>query len=70
MKEFGKVCKRRKLAVNVGKRKVIWIGKNREENVLDIQLDNARIEEVDCYKYLGLDISSDGRMNEEVIFRI
>ena len=55
VKEFGSVCKRRKLAVNVGKSKVMRIGKNREENVLDVQLNDSRMEEVDCYRYLGVD---------------
>merc|ERR1712002_941297 len=46
------------------------IGKNREENVLDVQLNDSRMEEVDCYRYLGVDISSNSRMNEEVSHRI
>ena len=70
VKEFGSVCKRRKLAVNVGKSKVMRIGKIREGNILDIQLNNARMEEVDCYRYLGVDVSSDGRMNEEISHRM
>merc|ERR1712002_206763 len=70
VKEFGSVCKRRKLAVNVGKSKVMRIEKNREENVLDVQLNDSRMEEVDCYRYLGVDILSDGRMNEELSHRI
>ena len=61
VKEFGSVCKRRKFVVNVGKSKVVRIGKNREENVLDIQLHDCRMKEVDCYR-LDVDKSSDGRM--------
>merc|ERR1712002_1365085 len=48
----------------------IYIGKNREENLLDVQLNDSRMEEVNYYRYLGVDISSDGRMNEEVNHRI
>ena len=70
VKEFVSVCKGRNLAANTGKRKVMRIGKNREQNVLNIQIDNARMEKVDCYMYLGVDISSDGGMNEEMIHRI
>ena len=70
VKEFGSVCKRRKLAVNVGKSKVMRIGKNRDENEMNISLNNSRMEEVECYRYLGVDVSSDGRMNEEVRHRI
>ena len=69
MNEFRSVCKRRKLVVNVGKSKVMRIGKNREENVLDVQLNDSRME-VDCYRYLGVDVSSDGRMNEEMSHKI
>merc|ERR1712002_946177 len=69
VKELGSVCKCRKLAVNVGKSKVMRIGKNREENLLDVQMNDSRVEEVDCYRYLALDISCDGRMNEEVSHR-
>ena len=70
VKEFGNVCNRRKLTVNVGKSKVMRIGKNREENELNVKLNDRRMEEVESYRYLGVDVSSDGRMNEEVSHRI
>ena len=70
VKEFGSVCKRRKLSINVGKSKVMRIGKNREENEMNIRLNNSRMEEVESYRYLGVDVSSDGRMSEEVGHRI
>ncbi|MEL7302024.1 MAG: reverse transcriptase family protein, partial [Pseudomonadota bacterium] len=70
VKEFGRVCKRRKLAVNVGKSKIMRIGKNRTENEMNISLNNNRMEEVECYRYLGVDIAHDGRMNDEVSHRI
>ena len=70
VKEFGNVCNRRKLTVNVGKSKVMRIGKNREENELNVRLNDRRMEEVESYRYLGVDVSSDGRMNEEVSHRI
>ena len=70
MKEFGSVCKRRKLSINVGKSKVMRIGKNREEYEMNIRLNNSRMEEVESYRYLGVDVSSDGRMSEEVGHRI
>ncbi|MEL7520935.1 MAG: reverse transcriptase family protein, partial [Cyanobacteria bacterium J06553_1] len=70
VKEFGSVCKRRKLAVNVGKSKIMRIGKNRTENEMNISLNNNRMEEVECYRYLGVDIAHDGRMNDEVSHRI
>ena len=55
--------------MNVIISKVVRIGKNREENVLDIQLHDCRMKEVDCYR-LDVDKSSDGRMYEEVSHRI
>ena len=36
----------------------------------NISLNNSRMEEVECYRYLGVDVSSDDRTNEEVRQRI
>ena len=70
VKEFGSVCKRRKLVVNVGKSKVMRIGRGQNENEMNVSLNNRRMEEVECYRYLGVDVSHDGKMNEEVSHRI
>ena len=56
--------------MNVGKSKVMRICKNREGNALDIQLNNVRMDEVDCYRYFGVDVSSDVKMNEELNHRM
>ena len=37
---------------------------------MNISLNNSRMEDVECYRYLGVDVSSDGRINEEVRYRI
>ena len=37
---------------------------------MDISLNDRRVEEVETYRYLGVDMSSDGRMGEEVNHRI
>ena len=37
--EFGKVCKRRKLHVNLGKSKVMRCTSNEDENQLNVWLD-------------------------------
>ena len=66
---FGDVCKRRKLTVNVNKSKVMKIGKN-EGNEMNISLNARRMEEVTSYRYLGVDVSNDSRMSEEVRHRI
>ena len=68
--EFERVCKRRKLTVNVNKSKVMRVGKDREEIGLNVSMNDIRMEEVESYRYLGVDISADGRMVEEVSHRI
>ena len=40
VQEFGRVCRRRKLLVNETKSKIMKIGKNGEENRVDISLRN------------------------------
>ena len=51
--------------MNETKSKIMKIGKNREENRMNISLN-----EIETYRYLGVDISSDGGMGEEVNHRI
>ena len=69
MNEFERVCKKRKLSVNVEKSKVMKVSKNGDQNELNISLDGRRMEEVNAYKYLGVDVTNDGKMNEEVNHR-
>ena len=42
------------------------MGKNGEENGVNISLNDRRMEEVGTFRYLGVDISSDGGMGVEV----
>ena len=70
VQEFGIVCRRRKLLVNETQSKIIKAVKNGEENEVNISLNNSRMEEVEAYRYLGVDISSDGGMGEQVNHRI
>ena len=44
--------------------------KNGEKYGVNISLNNRRMEEVESYRYLGVDISSDSGMEEEVNHRI
>ena len=37
---------------------------------MNISLNDRRVEEVDTYRYLGVDIPNDGGMSEEVNHRI
>ena len=49
VQEFGKVCQRRKLPVNETKSKIMIIGKNVEENGVNISLNDRRMKEVETY---------------------
>merc|ERR1712105_304859 len=51
-------------------KKVEGEGRSQNENELNVSLNNRRMEEVECYRYLGVDVSHDGKMNEEVSHRI
>ena len=72
VQEFGRVCGRRKLLVNETKSKIMKIGKNGKVNEVDISLNDRRMEEVETFtgRYLGVDMSSDGVMGEEMNHRI
>ena len=52
--EFGRVCERKKLCVNVGKSKVIWCSRYVNGDRMYVRLNGEPLEEVDCFKYVGL----------------
>ena len=60
VEEFGRVCERRKLRVNVDKSKVMVAGRDMEPFSPNIQLNGDTMEEVKSFKYLGTCFSSDG----------
>ena len=64
--EFGRVCKRRKLRVNVDKSKVMSVEVNVGPSMLNIVLNGERMEVVNSFKYLGTCFSSDGGVKEGV----
>ena len=66
VQEFGRVCLRRKLLVYDTKSKIMKIGKNVEENGVNISLNDRGMEETETNRCLRVDISSDGGMGEEV----
>merc|ERR1711875_161267 len=68
--EFGRVCERRKLRVNVDKSEVMVVGENVDVSLLDIMLNGKRMEAVDSFNYLGSCFSSDGGVKEDVSMRI
>ena len=52
LSEFGRVCERRKLRVNVGKSKVTRCSRYGNGNRMPVKLNGEPLEEVDCIKYL------------------
>ena len=68
--EFGRVCKRRKLRVNVGKSKVMRCTNREDGNRLNVTLDGEVLEEVDQFKYLGSVIAADGGVEADVRHRV
>ena len=53
VKEFGRVCARRKLRVNVGKSKVMQCLRFRNAGLLVARLGNEQLDKVVCFKHLG-----------------
>ena len=62
MKEFDRVCRRRKLNVNVGTSKVMKCSRELGGRQLNVVLNGERLEEVDCFRYLGSVISAGGEI--------
>ena len=58
--EFGRVCERRKLRVNVGKSNVMRFTRNEDGARLNVLLNGEALEEVDQFKYLGSVIAANG----------
>ena len=48
------------MKINIKKTKAMRISRNGDEN-MNICIDNNRIEQVKSFKYLGVEITSDGR---------
>ena len=68
--EFGKVCERRKLRVNAGKSKVMRCSRYGNGDRMHVILNGERLEEVDCFKYLGSQVADDGGCERDVVHRI
>ena len=58
--KFGTVCERRKLRVNVGKRKIMRSSRYGNGGRMHVILNGKPLEEVDCFKYLGSQMAADG----------
>ena len=70
MSEIGRVCERRKLRVNVGKSKVMRCSRYGNGSWMHVILNGEPLEEVDCFKYLGSQVTADGGCYRDVVHRM
>ena len=68
--EFGRVCERRKLRVNVGKSKVMMCSKYGNGDRMHVILNGEPLEDVDCFKYLGSQVGANGGCEKDVVHRM
>ena len=65
--EFDRVCERRKLSVNVGKSKVMRCFRYANGDRVHVIRNGELLEEVDCFKYLGSQVATDGGCEMDVV---
>uniref|UniRef100_A0A3P9JM39 ribonuclease H n=1 Tax=Oryzias latipes TaxID=8090 RepID=A0A3P9JM39_ORYLA len=70
VEEFGRVCDRMKLRVNVEKSKVMRCTRVKGERRLNVALNGELLEEVECFQYLGSCVCVDGGIAGEVECRM
>ena len=68
--EFGRVCERRKLRVNVGKNKVMRCSRYENGGLMHVILNGEPLEEVDCFKYLASQVAADGGCEKDIVHRM
>ena len=68
--EYGRVCERRKLRVNVGKCEVVRCSRYGNEGRMCVILNCEPFEEVDCFKYLGSQVAADTGCERDVVHRM
>ena len=68
--EFGRVCERRKLRINVGKREVVRCSRYGNGGRMHVILNVEPLEEVDCFKYLESQVAADGGCERDVVHRM
>ena len=66
---FVRVCERRKLKISVFKSKAMKMSDTYEKGSLRIMVKEEVMEEVDTFRYLGVDFASNGRMDAELNHR-
>ena len=67
---MGKVCERRKLRVNVDKGKVMRCSRYGYGGRMHVIVDGKPLEEVDCLRYLGSQVATDGGCKRDVVHRM
>ena len=68
--EFGRVCARRKLRVNVDKSKVMRCSRHFNGDRTHVILTGEPLEELDCFKYLGSQVAAGGGCERDVVHRM
>ena len=68
--EFGRVCERGKLRVSVGMSKVMRCSRYGNGGRIHVILNGEPFEEVDCFKYLGLQVAADGECERDMVHRM
>ena len=68
--EFERACDSMGLKINVGKSKVLTIKKDQMGSCEKVRVNGEEMQEVDKFNYLGVMISTDGCMGEEVAHRV
>ena len=69
--EFGRVCERRMLGVNVGKSKVVRCSRMYcNGHRMHVILNGEPSEEVDCFQYKGSQVAADRGCERDVIHRM
>ena len=68
--EFGRVCERRKLSVNVCKNKVMRCSRYGNGDRMHFIVNGEPLEEVYCFKYLGPKVAANGVCERDVVHRM
>ena len=68
--EFGRVCERSKLRVNVGKSKVMRCSRYGNGDRMYVILSGEPLEEMDCFNYLGSQVAADRGCERDVVHRM
>ncbi len=69
VEEFGRVCKR-KLRLNESKGKLMKCMRMVDGGRMNVASNGEFLEEVECFKYLGLNVAVDGGIKGEVKLRM